>query len=94
MAVQYNYTKLPDNSRYIRLLELHPRTLVSDPVRCALHVVCIADNEPYRALSYAWQDKEPEDPVLISCDGQEIEIHANLHRALRQQRHKLQSAFL
>ena len=93
-AAGLRYPRLPNASRYIRLLEVHPWNLTYGPLRSSLHMFRWIDYEPYRALSYAWGDTSQDSGTSIVCDGQDILIPANLHRALRHLRRATESVFL
>ncbi|KAK5039841.1 hypothetical protein LTS07_000336 [Exophiala sideris] len=75
------YSPLPPD--YVRLLKLECRKGSQEP-RGELINHHIDRLPPYSALSYAWGDQNPEQGDLgLFCDGQELSVTPNLHRALR-----------
>ncbi|OTA77992.1 hypothetical protein M434DRAFT_402304 [Hypoxylon sp. CO27-5] len=80
MESAYTYQPLPDPANSIRLLSIEPGW-PSDPIRVSIKVIPNLDQSPpYQALSYVWGSVE--NPVLIECDGEPMEITRNLATAL------------
>ncbi|KAI0842996.1 heterokaryon incompatibility protein-domain-containing protein [Hypoxylon sp. FL0890] len=80
MESAYTYQPLPDPANSIRLLTIEPGW-PSDPIRVSITVVPHLDQSPpYQALSYVWGSVQ--NPVLIECDGEPMEITRNLATAL------------
>ena len=65
---------------HIRLLVLDPGA-GSDPVRCRLSHVPLAENVSYEAISYAWGNAQEK--VEISCENRSLPITINLFTALQ-----------
>ncbi|EUC36133.1 hypothetical protein COCCADRAFT_88898, partial [Bipolaris zeicola 26-R-13] len=90
MKPDYEYKTLPEGR--IRLLVLLPGPREA-AIRCSLRPVALADFEDrftvnskselgmYEALSYCWG--KSEETKTIDCDGQSLEIRANLESILR-----------
>ncbi|EUC42940.1 hypothetical protein COCMIDRAFT_71725, partial [Bipolaris oryzae ATCC 44560] len=86
----YEYKTLPEGR--VRLLVLLPGPQEA-AIRCSLRPVALADFEDrftvnskfelgmYEALSYCWG--ESKETKTIDCDGQSLEIRANLENILR-----------
>ncbi|OTA69208.1 hypothetical protein K449DRAFT_384126 [Hypoxylon sp. EC38] len=80
MESAYTYQPLPDPANSIRLLSIEPGW-PSDPIRVSIKAIPNLDQSPpYQALSYVWGSVE--NPVLIECDGELMEITRNLATAL------------
>ncbi|KAI0120263.1 heterokaryon incompatibility protein-domain-containing protein [Hypoxylon sp. NC0597] len=80
MESAYTYQPLPDPANSIRLLSIEPGW-PSDPIRVSIKVIPNLDQSPpYQALSYVWGSVE--NPALIECDGEPMEITRNLATAL------------
>ena len=82
---EYQYYPLP-HTRSTRLLRV--TGVGTEIIRCSLRVVDLEDHPLYQALSYTWDDplynaRTREKPSFpIDCDGQILEITANLQDAL------------
>ncbi|KEY66238.1 hypothetical protein S7711_09264 [Stachybotrys chartarum IBT 7711] len=76
----YGPLRWPDSVRLINLLPGDP----GSRVQCELFTTRLRRAPPYRALSYCWGGISYTQS--ISCNGQEFEITANLHDALRRLR--------
>lgn len=72
----------------IRVVELHPALLETDPIECALRSLSLASKSQaiFEALSYVWGSVE--DPSSINLNGYSYNITKNLEGALRQLRCK------
>jgi hypothetical protein len=86
----YKYLALPSNSSF-RILELFPGQRDSE-LTCRLHLEDWTQDPTYEALSYAWGDSKIRFPIV--CDGQSLEITANLRAGLNQLRQTDKSRFL
>ncbi|KIW84426.1 hypothetical protein Z517_03676 [Fonsecaea pedrosoi CBS 271.37] len=75
----YEKAKL-ENGCNIRLLELEPGT-ADDPVRCRLQPVSLESCPSYECISYVWEGLPGN--ATIFCEGQPVEIKANLYAALK-----------
>jgi hypothetical protein len=85
----YPYQKLRDND--IRVLYLAPGKC-SDPIRCGLITLSLANNPRYEALSYAWGVIDSYN--LITVDGCPMRIRENLETALRHLRYEQRDRIL
>ncbi|PSS25238.1 hypothetical protein M430DRAFT_133506 [Amorphotheca resinae ATCC 22711] len=85
----YPYQKLRDND--IRVLYLAPGKS-SDPIRCGLITLSLANNPRYEALSYAWGVIDSYN--LITVDGCPMRIRENLETALRHLRYEQRDRIL
>jgi hypothetical protein len=99
IMLSYSYTSAKSSYQYKTLPAGHIRLLVLFPgprgtkIRCSLQPVALTDFEDrfvadskskfamYEALSYCWG--RSEETKKIECDGQSLEIRANLERTLR-----------
>ncbi|KAI1142678.1 heterokaryon incompatibility protein-domain-containing protein [Hypoxylon sp. FL0543] len=80
MESAYTYQPLPDPANSIRLLSIEPGW-PSDPIRVSITNISNLDQSPpYQALSYVWGSVQ--NPVMIECDGEPMEITRNLATAL------------
>ncbi len=71
--------------RTLRLLEIYPENETPDsPIQCSMHHASLDINIQYKALSYAWGDKEPK--ATIYLNGQRFQVRPNLVAALQQLR--------
>jgi len=78
----YDYDKLPDATKYVRLFELHPGDGFKNIVRGRLVTVKRSKvKKKYQALSYAWGSDIKTKAVML--DGKILGITANLEEALR-----------
>jgi hypothetical protein len=76
------YQTLDSNRHGIRLLTV--KVDESPIITCTLNTVALLDEPSFKALSYQWgREKAPQ---LLLLDGEEMEITANLDKALRQLR--------
>jgi hypothetical protein len=82
--MQNMYSNLAPSSAQIRLALLLPSASFHDPIYCTFHVVSLAEQPQYKALSYVWGDKG--DTVPIWLQDQEWPVTRNLAYALRQLR--------
>jgi hypothetical protein len=85
----YPYQKLRD--RDIRVLYLAPGHF-SDPIRCGLITLSLANKPRYEALSYAWGTVDAFN--LIAVDHCPVRIRANLESALRHLRYEQRDRIL
>lgn len=78
----YRYKRLqhPDE---IRLLVLYSGSF-SDPIKCRLDHVRLAEEPPYDALSYAWGDSSK--PRTVLCENRAIPVTGSLFSAPRRLR--------
>lgn len=75
------YTPLYKSLQQMRLLVLQPSADFAAPIECSLHISDhLAEDEPYRAISYAWGDLTITKPILVN--GIDIQITVNLESAL------------
>jgi len=84
-AVSYEYQPLVGQDA-IRLLVLHPAEDLKAKVKCSIVYTTLRECdddiiEHYSALSYVWGN--PDDTRVISVEGRDFEITANLDSALR-----------
>jgi len=82
-SVQYQYSKLSQDSRQIRLVHILPG-IWDDPISCQLHTASLDSSLTYQALSYVWGDPKVTKP--ISLHGSIFSVTLNLHVALRRLR--------
>lgn len=85
----YPYQKLRD--RDIRVLYLAPGKS-TDPIRCGLITLPLANNPRFEALSYAWGVIDSFN--LITVDGCPMRIRENLETALRHLRYERRDRIL
>ncbi|OQU97067.1 hypothetical protein CLAIMM_03068 [Cladophialophora immunda] len=75
------YEKLKlENGLNIRFLKLEPG-VTDDPIRCRLLPSSLEGNPSYECISYVW-DGLPGSATIV-CEGQLVEIKANLYAALK-----------
>jgi hypothetical protein len=74
------YQPLSTDEKQIRTLILRAGK-VADPIQCALHIVSLADEPYYEALSYTWGDASVTEPIEV--EGVLFNATRNLERALR-----------
>ena len=99
------YEPLPRGTRSIRLLELLPAANPTDPLRCTLQIASFADSAgadaacpKYRAVSYAWREKEAQSDsndrkAVVICNDRPISVPANLaHLLIRLRLHSQQQS--
>lgn len=72
------YQPLTDKSA-VRLLSIHSGS-APETLRCDLYPILLADQPPYRHLSYCWGDCE--DTCASLCDGQDFAVARSLHEVL------------
>ncbi|KAF6825608.1 ankyrin and het domain-containing protein [Colletotrichum plurivorum] len=82
---EYRYTWLP-TGKYTRLIRLLPTKRFEDPVKILLDVVSLEPPPKYEALSYAWENQTPDQP--IDCGGQRLLVTQTCFGALRRLRRK------
>lgn len=82
--MQHVYNPL-EGLDYIRLLILYPGA-VTDPVRCRLSHVSLAENLSNEAISYTWGSAHEK--VEVSCENQNLAITVNFFAALKHLRFK------
>ncbi|KAF6805101.1 Heterokaryon incompatibility protein 6, OR allele 2 [Colletotrichum sojae] len=82
---EYRYTWLP-TGKYTRLIRLLPTKRFEDPVKILLDVVSLEPPPKYEALSYAWENQTPDQP--IDCGGQRLLVTQTCSGALRRLRRK------
>ncbi|KAI1122512.1 heterokaryon incompatibility protein-domain-containing protein [Nemania abortiva] len=78
-------TTSSDNGACIRLLTLLPARSETDPIRCKLNIIALADRPAYEALSYCWGPAKPQRSIV--CNGLPFSVGENLHSALCHLRH-------
>jgi Heterokaryon incompatibility protein (HET) len=85
----YKSFPLPPNSKYIRLLEVHPDLCPegSGPIKANLHVTDLEERPSFSALSYVWGNDVK--PHTITCGAFTVEVTENCHSALQNLRKKL-----
>lgn len=76
---------------HVRLLTLYAGP-PSSPIHTNLAVSKLTDDLAYEALSYAWDDQIPSEPIL--CDGNEVLVTQNVFDALGELRDELQTRSL
>lgn len=81
----FEYSSCPLGVGQIRVLEIQPGTK-TDPIACKLVTINSANDEEYKALSYAWGDLTEQSPILV--DDKPFMIHQNLFEALTHVRHE------
>src|SRR5436305_12863464 len=85
----YKSFPLPPNSKYIRLLEIHPDLCLEGGgrIKANLHVVDLEERPSFAALSYVWgSDVKPR---TIACGAFTVNVTENCHSALQNLRKKL-----
>lgn len=91
MASQYHYKALPGRDG-IRLLKLHLRESLSDPIRATLEVVQLGSEScpSYEALSWCWGTEDRTEEIECSDHlvefsrfGQKLKVTKDLYRALK-----------
>lgn len=76
------YATLTTSPSAIRIITLLPG-LWSDPIACSLRETHLPVKEPYKALSYAWNNGYQVADVRVQVNGQPVSIGHNLYTALR-----------
>ena len=76
----YVYKPLPEGP-LIRLLSIHPSDRLDNPLVCDVHVVSLADEPSYAALSYCWGN--PTRNCSLTCNERIVPITHSLYRALK-----------
>jgi hypothetical protein len=91
---RYTYQSLSTDSESaeIRVIELLPKVLFPNQIRCNIRHVRLCDEPIYEALSYCWGPQEPS--FSIFCDGCQFDVGANLQHALQRLRLDEQSRVL
>ncbi|WAO96241.1 Hypothetical protein NCS54_01390900 [Fusarium falciforme] len=80
------YPTLDTRTLTIRLITLLPGAW-SEPITCSLTETKLSAQQPYKALSYAWNNGyATSDVILISVNGRAIPVGHNLYTALRRLR--------
>ncbi|KAK0120495.1 hypothetical protein ONS96_010704 [Cadophora gregata f. sp. sojae] len=89
---KYEYTHLPEDGHYIRILELHAGDKY-DPIVCDLKGTNLNETvDQYEALSYVWGEEGTR--IAIQVNDGRLEIGSSLHCALRYLRYPDKSRFL
>ncbi|KAF4965572.1 hypothetical protein FSARC_6657 [Fusarium sarcochroum] len=80
------YTTLDTNTSTIRLITLLPDAW-SEPIGCSLSETKLSSKQPYKALSYAWNNGySTSDVIYINVNDRAIPVSYNLYTALRRLR--------
>ncbi|KAM5357470.1 hypothetical protein ACJZ2D_016236 [Fusarium nematophilum] len=80
------YATLDTKTPTIRLITLLAGAW-SEPIACTLSKTKLSAEQPYKALSYAWNNGYPtSDAILISVNDRAIPVGYNLYTALRRLR--------
>jgi hypothetical protein len=79
--MRFQYRPLPQGSKIIRVLELHPGRR-KDEIKCSLQHCPFppAETITYEPLSYCWGDARDKLPITV--DGCIVSVTRNLHVAL------------
>lgn len=95
LSATYEYSRLSDESDYIRVLLLLPGQR-DDPIRARLEPCSLSVRPSYEAISYAWGSRA-DNAVVIICKGgidYKVEIPKSLHEALKRLRHHSESRLI